>query len=394
MRPTSSADTVIIGASHAGVTLAASLRQKKYTGAITLLGNETRLPYHRPPLSKAALLGDESDAAGVLRPETFYPQNGISLMTGTNVVEVDRNASRVWLDNGPAVDYQTLVFATGSRPRQLQVPGADLDGVFTLRSADDAQRLRQHLVAGARMVIVGAGYIGLEVAATARKLGVEVAVIEMNSRVLSRVASEPIAEWVTARHRAEGVKFRMGTTVRRIHGTNGRVQAIELAGGEMLPAEAVLVGIGVEPVIELAESARIATEDGIIVDTACRTDDPDIFAIGDCARFPCQWTGKKQRLESIQNAQDQARVAAAAILGDRDACYQSVPWFWSDQYSDKLQSAGMPSIEDELVVEGDPKAGSFTVWHYRDGCVVASESVNDARGHMHSRQLIREAKRR
>lgn len=387
------AGTVVIGASHAGVTLAATLRQKKHAGPITLIGDEACLPYHRPPLSKTALAGAD-DAAGELRPEAFYVRNDISLLTGARVAGIDRNARRVWLEDGRSIGYGTLVFATGARPRRLQVPGAELEGVMTLRTADDARSLRQYLVAEARLVIVGAGYIGLEVAATARRLGVEVAVVETTSRVLSRVASEPIAEWVMARHRAEGVEFRMGTTVRQIHGATGRVQAVELAGGEMMPAEAVLVGIGVDPVTELAASADIATDDGILVDHACRAGEPDIFAIGDCARFPCPWTGRPQRLESIQNAQDQARTAAAVISGEAQAAYHTVPWFWSDQYKDKLQSAGMPSRDDELVIEGDPERGGFTVWHYRDGTVVASESVNDARGHMRSRQIIGQQQKR
>ncbi len=391
MRPTSSADTVIIGASHAGVTLAAALRQKKYAGEITLIGNEPRLPYHRPPLSKAALAGAEPAVAGELRSEAFYAQNDIALLTGVSVIEVDRAARRLWLEDESSVDYRTLVFATGARPRRLPVSGADLDGVFTLRSAKDAQILRRHLVEGSRLVIVGAGYIGLEVAATARKLGVDVLVVEAATRVLSRVASEPVAEWVIARHRKEGVDFRLGATVTRISGADGRVHAVELSSGETRAADAVLVGIGVAPDTDVAASAGVATEQGIIVDSACRTDTADIFAIGDCARFPCPWSGSRQRLESIQNAQDQARTAAAAISGDPEARYRSVPLFWSDQYKDKLQSAGMALADDELFIEGDPEAGSFTVLHRRDGRVVASESVNDARGHMRSRQLIKEA---
>ncbi len=391
MRPTSSADTVIIGASHAGVTLAATLRQKKYAGEIALIGNEPRLPYHRPPLSKAALAGEETAIAGELCSEAFYAQNAISLLTGVNVVEVDRTARRVWLEDERSVGYQTLVFATGARPRRLPVSGADLEGVFTLRSAKDAQILRRHLVEGSRLVIVGAGYIGLEVAATACKLGVDVLILEAAPRVLSRVASEPVAEWVMARHRKEGVDLRPGTTVTRISGTDGRVQAVELSSGETRAADAVLVGIGVSPATEVAGSAGIATGEGIIVDSACRTDTADIFAIGDCARFPCRWTGEDRRIESIQNAQDQARTVAAAIAGDADARYEALPWFWSDQFKDKLQSAGIASPEDELFIEGDPEAGSFTVLHRRGGRIVASESVNDPRGHMRSRQLIKDA---
>jgi len=391
LRPTSSADTVIIGASHAGVTLAATLRQKKYAGEITLIGGEPRLPYHRPPLSKAALADEERDVAGELRPEAFYAQNDIALLTGVNVVEVDRAARRVWLEDARSVDYRTLVFATGARPRRLHTPGAELDGVVTLRSASDAKTLRQHLVPGAKLVIVGAGYIGLEVAATARKLGVEVVVVEAGARVLNRVASDPVAAWVLARHQKAGVAFRLGQTVSRIQGNDGRVNSVALSSGETIGADLVLVGIGVDPVTDVAASAGLATDNGIVVDNACRTDAADIFAIGDCARFPCQWTGQDRRIESIQNAQDQARTVAAALSGNADTRYEALPWFWSDQYADKLQSAGISAPGDDLVIEGDPEAASFTVFHRRDGRIVASESINDPRGHMRSRQLIKEA---
>jgi len=380
--------TVVIGASHAGVTLAAALRQKKYAAPITLIGEEARLPYHRPPLSKGMLSGRESAEAIELRPEAFYARNDITLITNTRAVEIDRDGHTVGLSDGREIVCDTLVLAIGARPRRLSVPGADLDGVLTLRVLEDAEALRARLGAGTRLVIVGAGYIGLEVAATARMLGVDVTVVETAGRVLSRVASPPIADWVLARHEAEGVAFHTSATVHEIHGARGRVESVTLSSGETLPADVVLVGIGVNPDTDIGAAAGIATDDGILVDSACRTSAPDIFAIGDCARFPCPWTGRPQLLESIQNAQDQARTAAAAISGHEDAAYHVVPWFWSDQYKDKLQSAGMPSADDELVIEDDPKRGGFTVWHYRNGRVVASESVNDARGHMRSRNMI------
>lgn len=382
--------TVIIGASHAGVTLAATLRQKKYGGPIALISGEARPPYHRPLLSKAMLSGGESAETIDLRPEAFYEKNDIRLITNALAIGVDRHARKVGLRDGREISYDTLVVATGARPRNLPVPGAGLDGVLTLRGQDDAEALRVRLGAGTRLVIIGAGYIGLEVAATARTLGVEVAVVEMADRVLSRVASPPIADWVLARHEAEGVAFHTGATVREINGVDGRVQSVTLSSGKTLPADVVLVGIGVDPVIDIGAAAGIESDDGILVDAACRTGVAEIFALGDCARFPCIWTGRTQRLESIQNAQDQARTAAAAITGDKEAAYRAVPWFWSDQYKDKLQSAGMSSVDDDLVIADDPERGGFTVWHYRDGRVVASESVNDARGHMRSRQMIKQ----
>jgi 3-phenylpropionate/trans-cinnamate dioxygenase ferredoxin reductase subunit len=380
--------TVVIGASHAGVTLAATLRQKKYAAPITLISEEARLPYHRPPLSKAVLSGHESAETIELRPEAFYAQNDITLMTDARAVEVDRDGCKIGLRDGREIGYDTLVLATGARPRRLRVPGADLEGVITLRALEDAEALRARLGAGKRLLIVGAGYVGLEVAATARLLGIDVTVVETAGRVLSRVASPPIADWVLARHEAEGVALCTSVTVKEIHGTSGLVESVTLSNGETLSADVVVVGIGVDPETDIAAAAGIATDDGVLVDSALRTSAPAIFALGDCARFPCPWTGRLQRLESIQNAQDQARTAAAVISGEEDVAYHAVPWFWSDQYKDKLQSAGMPSADDQLVIEDDPERGGFTVWHHRDGRVVASESVNDARGHMRSRKMI------
>lgn len=379
---------VIVGASHAGVTLAGTLRQKKVDAPITLIGGEDALPYHRPPLSKDMLTGTAACDAIGLRAAGFYADQGIDLRLGTRVTAIDRARATVTLSTGEEIAYARLVLATGTRARQLPVPGADLPDVHTLRTLADAQALAAALTPGRRLAIVGAGYIGLEVAACARDLGLEVRVIERASAPLARVASPEVADWARARHESRGVRFHVDAALAEIRGGPDGVTGVRLDDGGELAADVVLVGIGAVPDVELAEAAGLAIADGIQVDATLRSSDPSIFAIGDAASFPCRWTGRRHRLESVQNAQDQARTLATTLAGGAPASYGALPWFWSDQGPDKLQSAGFPHPEAERRIDGDPADHRFTVRHLLDGRLVASESVNDPKTHMRTRREI------
>jgi 3-phenylpropionate/trans-cinnamate dioxygenase ferredoxin reductase subunit len=380
---------VIVGAGHAGATLAATLRQKGHDGTVTLVSAESHHPYHRPPLSKDMLVGTTGADRILLRPPQFYPEKGIDLLTGRRVAEVDSGSRTLALEDGGELGYEALVIATGTRARVPPVPGIDLAGVHTLRTLTDSQTMGERLAPGSRLVILGAGYIGLEVAAVARDRGVDVTVVERADRVLARVASPPVSHWVRQRHESRGVRFVTGATATRLAG-NGTVSGVVLDDGSTLPADTVLVGVGAEPVVDLAQAMGLSVSDGIDVDETLRTSDSRVFAIGDCASHPCHFTERPRRLESVQNAQDQARAVASLLAGEGDVRYDSVPWFWSDQGADKLQSAGLPDAHDDLEVLGDPASDRFTVVHRRNGVIVASESVNDPRNHMLSRRWIRD----
>lgn len=377
---------VIIGAGQAGAQAAASLRQEGFAGAVALIGAEAHPPYQRPPLSKAYLEGALARDRLWLRPAAFYAKANIELRLGARVARIDRAARRVELDTGEALAYDRLLIATGAPPRRLACPGAALQGVACLRGIDDSDVLRPLLADARRLVIVGAGYIGLEVAAVARKAGLAVTVVEAADRALKRVAGPPVSAWFEALHRAYGVALRFGETVAAFEG-RGRVEAAVLAGGEVIPCDAVLVAVGAMPATDLAEAAGLAVENGIVVDETARTEDPAIWAAGDCANFPSPLYGRRMRLESVPNAIEQAKAAAANMAGRRTV-YDAVPWFWSDQYDAKLQTAGIGAGADEIVERGAPGAKARSAWYLREGRLIAVDALNDIPAFAVGKRLI------
>lgn len=389
---------VIVGAGHAGGSAAAFLRQYGYTGAITLIGEEPIAPYQRPPLSKAWLKGEADAEALMLRPESFYPENDITLILDTKVERIDRAAKTVAWARGGTAPYSHLILATGSRARRIPLPGLELNGVMELRTAADADKLKAALGPGKRLAVIGGGYIGLEAAASARALGAEVVIIEREARVLARVACEALSTFFQAYHARHGVHFVLGAGVEAIVGADGRAAAVRLAGGALIEADAFLVGVGAVPNQELAAEAGLACNDGVVVDLEARTSDPSIFAIGDCTRRPLPlYAERMHRLESVPNALEQAKQAASAILG-RPQPAGEVPWFWSDQYDLKLQIAGLPFEATQIVIRGEPASdsegrASFAVFHLdAENRIKAVEAINAAPEFMAGRQLIGQRK--
>ncbi|WP_432849300.1 NAD(P)/FAD-dependent oxidoreductase [Amycolatopsis sp. CA-161197] len=379
----SSPETVLVaGGGQSGFQAAASLRDKGFTGRVVLVGDEPGVPYQRPPLSKAYLKGTAGDEQLRLRPEDFFAEKGIELVPG-RVASVDRATSRVILESGEELPYDHLVLATGARNRVLPVPGADLDGVLMLRTRDDADRLRSSLESASNVVVIGGGFIGLEFASHA---GRPVTVVEAQDRLLARVASPEVSAFFKELHEKAGHTVLLGTGVTALHG-DGHVSSVELADGSRLPADLVVVAVGVVPETTLASQAGLAVTNGVVVDEHLRTEDPKIFAIGDCANFPCVHAGAATRLESVQNAVDQARCVAAAITGDA-APYDSLPWFWTDQTGAKLQIVGILANADQTVVTGDRAEGRFSVLSFRDGVLIAVESVNRPPDHIAARRLF------
>ncbi|MBS8262077.1 pyridine nucleotide-disulfide oxidoreductase [Roseibium polysiphoniae] len=379
---------VIIGAGQAGAQVAQSLRQGGFEGPIRLIGDEVTPPYQRPPLSKKYLLGEIGSEALLLRPPAFYTTQNIDLIPGTSVSSIDRVAQRLSLENGDTIGYDKLVIATGTRARHAPIPGADLAGVVTLRTIADVDAIRERLMAGQKIAIVGAGYIGLEVAAVANQLGKDVTVIEAQDRPMKRVVSPFISEFYSALHREKGVELRLGTGVEAIVGQDA-VSGVKVAGGEIVPADLVLVAIGAEPNDDLAGAAGLETDNGIIVDGAGLTSDDKIYAAGDCTRFYSNRYGRSVRMESVQNAIDQAKIVAQSILGE-DVDYDPLPWFWSDQYDIKLQIAGLSDGYHETRTIGEPKDNKFYVAYLKDGRLIAVDSINSPRSHMMARRVIGE----
>lgn len=382
---------VIVGAGHAGGAAAVALRQGGFAGAITLVGAEPLPPYQRPPLSKAWLKGEAGAADLFLKPAGWYAENRVDLRTGRVVTAIDRASRLVRLGDGEALAYDRLVLATGARARPLAIPGADAAGVFVLRSAADAEALKNCLGPGRRLAVIGGGYVGLEVAASARALGGEAVVIEREARILARVASAPLSAFFQSCHEAHGVSFACGAQVAEIDGRDGRICAIRLADGRSLPCDAVLIGVGAIPNDDLARAAGLECADGVVVDPQARTSDPDIFAIGDLTRRPVPRYGRSCRLESVPSALEQARQMAASVTG-RAPPAPEIPWFWSDQYDIKLQIAGLPFDADRIVVRGDPGSARFAIFHLAGpsgaSVVQAVEAVNAPAEFMAGKTLI------
>jgi 3-phenylpropionate/trans-cinnamate dioxygenase ferredoxin reductase subunit len=379
------ARVVIVGAGQGGAQLCLSLRQGGYQGEIVLLGDEPDLPYQRPPLSKAYMKGELPKERLYLRPAAWYDEHGVTVRAGETVTFIDRDAKTVFI-GAERLPYDILVLATGARPRPLPVPGADLEGVFDLRALADVDAIRPHMESGKRLAIIGAGYIGLEAAAVARQLGLDVTVIEREHRVLSRVAGEPLSAFYEKAHRKRGVTIRLETVVDAIE-RDGEGLNLKLPGGETIGADLVLAGIGILPNDELAAEAGIRCQDGIMTDEDGRTSDPAVFAIGDCARRPLLPYERDGRLESVHNAIEQAKLVAAAILG-RPRPRVDCPWFWSDQYDLKLQIAGLSEGHDETVLRGDPDSERFSVFYLSGGRLIAVDAVNDPVAFLASKKPI------
>jgi len=387
---------IILGAGQAGGQCAASLRRNGWQGRILLAGAEPHPPYQRPPLSKTYLAGEIGEDRLWLQPPETWAEQKVDLHLGVTATAIDRDAKTVSFDDGKTETYTHLVLATGSRVRPLPVPGADLDGVRYLRTIADVDALKADFAPGKRIAIVGGGYIGLEAASVAKKLGAEPVVIEAMDRLLARVAVPELSAFYLDAHRSRGVTVELGAQVEALKGKGGglfggrkRVNAVKLADGREMACDSVLVGIGILPNQELAAAVGLDTGNGIAVDAECRTSDPAVFAIGDCAEQENWLTGTRIRLESVPNALDQAKHAAAAITG-KPAPKPEVPWFWSDQFELKLQTAGLIGQQDTTLQRrpADPAAGHFTLFHLKDGVLIAADCVNDAHGFMAAKMMI------
>ena len=378
---------VILGAGHAGGTLAALLRQYGYEGAITMVGEEPIPPYQRPPLSKAWLKGEANAEDLALKPLEFYREHAIDFRPGKRALSLNRGDKTVALDDGSSLSYATLVIATGARAIALPIAGADLKGVMFLRTAADAELLKATVGPGKILAVVGGGYIGLEVAASGRALGAEVVVLEKETRLLARVACEALSAFFKAYHEARGVKFELGCTVTAFVGADGHVTGVSLADGRTVACDAVVVGVGAHPNDEIAREAGLECTRGIVVDQAARTSDPSVFAIGDVTSRPMPLYERMFRPESVPSALEQAKQAACAITG-RPPPAPEVPWNWSDQYDIKLQIAGLPFDADRVLVRGDPATAKFAVFHLKGDQVQSVESINSPPEFMMGKQLI------
>ncbi len=379
------AGMVIIGAGHAAGQAAASLRQEKYTGPITIIGDEAHVPYQRPPLSKAYLSGAQEVDRVYLRPEKFYQDKDIDLKLSTRATAINADAKTVELEDGAKIEYDKLLISTGSRPRMLSIPGSDLGGIHYLRTIDDVDGIRAEMREGANLVIVGGGYIGLEVAAVGVEQGLNVHVLEMEDRILQRVTTPTMSNYYNELHKGRGVNIHTQTAVTGFSG-NGKVQKV-MCGDSEFDADMVIVGIGIVPNTELAEAAGLTCDNGIVVDDHCQTSDPDIYAAGDCTNHPNALLDRRLRLESVPNAMDQARTSVSNMLGG-DKSYAAIPWFWSDQYELKLQMVGFSADGNREVVRGDMASNQFAVIYLKDNTVVAADAVNSPKDFMLCKQLV------
>jgi 3-phenylpropionate/trans-cinnamate dioxygenase ferredoxin reductase subunit len=375
---------VIIGAGQAAGQAAASLRQGGFEGPITILGEEAQAPYQRPPLSKQYLSGEIGMDRVLVRPEKFYPDKNIDLHTETTVQSIDRKNKTVTTTSGDTYPYDKLLVGTGSRPRILNIPGSDLDGIHYLRTIKDVDAIREAMASARKLCIVGGGYIGLEVAAVAVTKGLEVTVLEMEDRILQRVTTPEMSDFYHQLHTERGVNLMVNTGVSGFT-ADGAVATV-LCGDISIDADLVIVGIGIIPNTELAEAAGLACDNGILVDDHCQTSDPDIYAAGDCTNHPNAILDRRLRLESVPNAMEQARAAASNMLGG-DKAYASIPWFWSDQYELKLQMVGFSADGDQQVLRGDQATNQFAVFYLKDEKVVAVDAVNSPKEFMVCKQL-------
>lgn len=379
-------DVLIVGAGHGGAQAAIALRQNKFEGSIALLGDEPELPYERPPLSKEYLSGEKAFERLLIRNAAFWEERQVTMLAGRTVSAVDPVAHHVTAD-GETIEYGQLIWATGGKPRRLSCDGHDLAGIHTVRTRADVDQMMAELDSVTRVAVVGGGYIGLEAAAVLAKLGKQVVVLEALDRVLARVAGEPLSRFFEAEHRARGVDVRLGVQVEAIEGDT-RVTGARLAGGEVIPADMAIVGIGIVPAVEPLLAAGATGGNGVLVDDQSRTSLPDIFAIGDCALHVNRYAADSAiRLESVQNANDQATVAVKTICGV-EAGYDAVPWFWSNQYDLKLQTVGISAGHDDMVVRGDPAARSFSLIYLRAGRVIALDCVNAVKDYVQGRKLV------
>ena len=376
----------IVGAGHAAGQAIATLRQKKFAGRIVLIGDEPYLPYQRPPLSKKFLAGELAAERLYVKPAAFYDDPQIELRLNTRVSNIDRSARRLTTINDGEVAYDKLILALGSRVRKLQVEGSELEGIHYLRGIADVDGIRAAASAGERVVIVGAGYIGLEVAAVCRQRGLDVTVIEMADRVMSRVVSPQVSDFYQKTHDSHGVKLLLSTGLSSFHG-NGKVHSVITSDGQTLAADFVVIGVGILPNVELAESAGLEVNDGIVVDDQCRTSDSDIYAVGDCTSHPNAIYDTQLRLESVHNALEQAKTAASNICGV-EMHYSQVPWFWSDQFDLKLQIAGLSHCYDRAILRGDPESASFSCLYLKNGILIAVDAINAPKDFLQSKALI------
>ena len=383
------ADVVIVGAGHGGAQCAIALRQNGFEGTITVIGREPEHPYERPPLSKEYFAREKTFDRLYIRPPTFWAEKEITFKLGTEVTKVDPAAQELALSDGETYGYGKLVWATGGDPRRLSCSGADLAGVHAVRTREDCDTLMAEIDAGTKnVVVIGGGYIGLEAAAVLSKMGLKVTLLEALPRVLARVAGEPLSEFYQDEHRTHGVDLRTGVAVDCLVGDGHKVTGVQLAGGEVLGAEAVIVGIGIVPAVGPLILAGAAGANGVDVDEYCRTSLPDIYAIGDCAAFACDFAGGTvMRVESVQNANDMATCVAKAICGDAKP-YKAFPWFWSNQYDLRLQTAGINLGFDQTVIRGNPEDRSFSVIYLKEGKVLALDCVNAVKDYVQGRKLV------
>ena len=377
---------VIVGGGHAAGQAAASIRQEGFDAELILIGAEPHIPYQRPPLSKQYLAGEQPLDKVLLRPEKFYVDRTIDLRTGITVENIDRDGQFVACSDGSLVAYDQLLLATGSRALRPDLPGIDLGGIHTLRSIADVDKIRTDMENASHLVIIGGGYIGLEVASVAKSKDMQVTILEMEDRILQRVTHPAMSAFYHELHRAKGVNIKTSSRVTAFVG-DGWVNEVVCADGTSVDADLVIVGVGVVPNVELAAEAGLACDNGIVVDERCATSDSAIFAAGDCTNHPNKLLDRRLRLESVPNAMEQSRVAASNLTGG-DKKYASIPWFWSDQYDLKLQMVGFSSDADESITRGVPETHEFAMFHYKSGKIIAAEAVNSPREFLVAKQLI------
>jgi 3-phenylpropionate/trans-cinnamate dioxygenase ferredoxin reductase subunit len=377
---------IIVGGGQGGYQAAASLRTEGYEGSVTIVSEEPHIPYQRPPLSKAFVLGKQDVDRLQLRPEPYFSERNIELLLGERVDRIDREASSVRLSTGGTRSYDWLVLATGASNRKLSIPGATLDGVCYLRTLDEARDIKSRLDAAKNVVVIGGGFIGLEIAATARILGKQVTVLEALPRLMARAVAPVLSQYFLDSHREKGVEVRLNVSATEIRG-HGNVTGVALPDGAVLPADLVVIGIGVVPNIDLGRDAGLAIANGIMADEFLRTSDPKIFAIGDCADYPSAFAGARLRLESVQNAVDHAVAVARTITG-KPAPYNAVPWFWSDQFEIRLQMAGISTGFDQSVMRGTLQSRKFSVFYFAGSKLIGVDSVNRPADHLAGRKLI------